>query len=453
MLSQPIQSCITLLRESWRRIQPCLSGRALNCALIPTFATTSMPAQLVAGGGNGADTVLIGVLAGLAGVLGVSAGMLYRHSNREVERTTQRAQNAEAELRALLLMTDEAMLVLESDGTIRTANPAAEEIFERPADELPGLPLTELIAQPLSLAELTKHGPANFETMTKRSDGAFPKVEMMLSPVDYAGRVSYVAVVHASKTAPMPIISPDSRSPELMKPLEKFTHDLNNELTSIIGSLSLILMSSPSDPANHDRVVSAKRTAVRVHALNQNLQAIAHGEQSESTTSENMTATTPSIVRMPMTNSTQHVSPTPGNRPNSPTKPKILILDDEEAICALLVTALGAMGFEATEATSVRVAIEECQNALREGNPFDLVISDLSLPGEMSGKDAVAQLRSIDPQLIAIVSSGYDSDPIMTDCRNHGFDGAIAKPYDIGKLARTVREVLATSSDAYRKSA
>ena len=120
---------------------------------------------------------------------------------------------------------------------------------------------------------------------------------------------------------------------------------------------------------------------------------------------------------------------------------------------SLIATFRRLTKIDATEATSVRVAIEECQTALSEGRPFDLVISDLSLPGEMSGKDAVAHLRSIDPQLIAIVSSGYDSDPIMSDCRNHGFAAAIAKPYDIGKLARTVREVIATNGEAIRKSA
>ena len=425
----------------------------MNCALLPTFAAAPIPAQLMDSATIGGDTVLMGVLAGFAGVLGISAGLLYRHMQREEERTRQRAQNAEAELRALLTMTDEAVLVLESDGTVRTANPAAEEIFDRPADQFPSLPLTELIAQPLSLAELTKHGPVNFQTMTKRSDGSFPKIEMMLSPVEFGGRISYVAVLHPLM-APIPSASSlDSGSPELMKPLEKFTHNLNNELTAIIGNLSLILMSSPSDPANHDRVVSAKRTAVRVHALSQNLQAFASGEQTESSTPETMPATAPTIVRMPSATTPQPLPPVPVNRSAAPTKPRILILDDEEAICALLVTALGSMGFDATEATSVRVAIKECQTALSEGRPFDLVISDLSLPGEMSGKDAVAHLRSIDPQLIAIVSSGYDSDPIMSDCRNHGFAAAIAKPYDIGKLARTVREVIATNGEAIRKSA
>lgn len=453
MLSQPIQSCISLLRGSWRGLLPCVSGKVLNSALPPAFAAAPSPVEMMYSAPIGSDIMLMGALAGLAAFLGISAGLLYRHMQREEERTRQRARNAEEELRALLLMTDDAVLVLECDGTVRTANPAAEEFFDRPTDQLPGLPLTALIAQPLSLAELTKHGPVNFETMTKRSDGAFPKVEMMLTPVELAGQVSYVALVHDSKIARRSSVGISSDDPSLMKPLERFSHDLNNELTAIIGNLSLVLMSSPSDPANHDRIVKAKRTAVRVHALSQKLQAWASGEQTESSTPENMHANTPTIIQMPTATTTPPPSPLPMSRSAGPSKPRILILDDEEAICALLVTALGSMGFDPTAATTVRAAIQESETALSEGRPFDLVISDLSLPGEMSGKDAVARLRAIDPHLVAIVSSGYDSDPIMSDCRSHGFVAAIAKPYDIRKLARTVHEVLATNGEAIRKSA
>ena len=450
MFSQPIQSSLAVLRGSWRKLRPRFSGKNFNRALLPVFAAAPYPAELIEGAPITGESVLIAVLAGLAGILGISAGLLYRHMHRAEECTRSRAQNAEAELRALLLMTDEAVLVLDPDGTVRTANPAAEEIFDRPLDQFSGMPLTDLIAQPLCLTELTKHGPVNFETMARRSGGEFPKVEMLLSPVEFGGRTSYVALVHDSKAAAQPGEGTKPALPDLAKPVGKFTHDLNNELTTIIGNLSLILMSTPSDPANHERIVSAKRTAVRAHSLSQKLQALAAGDEIETGTPDSAPATAPTIVRMPPPSASPAIPP---NKSAAPHKPRILILDDEEAICALLATALNAMGFDVTEATSVRLALGACESALNEGKPFDLVISDLSLPGDMSGKEAVARIHAIDPRVKAIVSSGYDADPVMSDCRNHGFDAAIAKPYDIGKLARTVREVLATRDEAIRKSA
>jgi len=351
------------------------------------------------------------------------------------------------------MMTDEAVLVLEPDGTVRTANPASEEIFGRPLDQFAGTPLDDLIGQPLSLTELTKNGPVNFETTAKRQCGEYTGVEMLLSPVEFGGRTSYVALIHESKAATQSTDSATQAAPDLSEPVERFTHDLNNELTTIMGNLSLILMSSPSDPANHERLVGAKRTAARAHTLSRNLQALASGEDVELQTVELPPATTPTIVRMPAPNAAAPHTPAQSGKPAAPQKPRILILDDEEAICALLVTALNAMGFDVTEATSVRLALQACETALSEGKPFDLVISDLSLPGEMSGKDAVARIRNIIPEVKAILSSGYDADPIMSDCRSHGFDAAIAKPYDIAKLSRIVRETLAGGGEAIRKSA
>jgi DNA-binding NtrC family response regulator len=82
--------------------------------------------------------------------------------------------------------------------------------------------------------------------------------------------------------------------------------------------------------------------------------------------------------------------------------------------------------------------------AMDQGRRFDLVISDLTIPGGMGGRDAVKRLRELDPQVKAIVSSGYATDPVMSAYRDHGFCGMIAKPYEIEALGAVVADVLAT---------
>ena len=453
MISQPIHFCASLVRSAWENLTSAFSGRNLSIALVPVFAIVPNPVQAVADAPLAGESALVVMIAGLAGLLGLSAALLYRHMHREEERSQSRAQNAEAELRALLMMTDEAVLVLDPDGTVREANPASEEFFAHSLDQFPGMPLTGLIAQPLCLSELTKYGPVNFETTAIRHGGEYPKVEMLLSPVEFGGITSYVALVHDSKGAVPSGISRISESPDLSKPVEKFTHDLNNELTTIIGNLSLILMSPPSDPANQERILNAKRTAVRAHALTQGLQQLASGEDNQSNTTDESPATERTIVRMPNPNISGSPSANSISTPPASHTPRILVLDDEDAICALVATALNSMGFEVTEATSAAHALRACTDAMKEGNAYDLVISDLSLPGDMSGSDAVSRLRDIDPRIKAIVSSGYENDPIMSDCQKHGFAAAMAKPYDIAKLGRTVREVLSSSVADIRKTA
>jgi DNA-binding NarL/FixJ family response regulator len=67
---------------------------------------------------------------------------------------------------------------------------------------------------------------------------------------------------------------------------------------------------------------------------------------------------------------------------------------------------------------------------------------DLTIPGGMGGKDAIIQLKAIDPEVKAIVSSGYANDPILADHEEYGFKGTVPKPYKIEKLSRVLHEVL-----------
>jgi DNA-binding NarL/FixJ family response regulator len=70
------------------------------------------------------------------------------------------------------------------------------------------------------------------------------------------------------------------------------------------------------------------------------------------------------------------------------------------------------------------------------------VILDLTVPGAMGGKDTLARLLEIDPQVKAIVSSGYSDDPIMADFLKYGFRGVLAKPYQVSELSKILHDVI-----------
>ena len=57
------------------------------------------------------------------------------------------------------------------------------------------------------------------------------------------------------------------------------------------------------------------------------------------------------------------------------------------------------------------------------GQPFSVVIMDLTVPGGMGGKVAIQKLMEIDAGVKAIVSSGYSTDPIMSNYQHYGFQG------------------------------
>jgi PAS domain S-box-containing protein len=124
---------------------------------------------------------------------------------------------------------------------------------------------------------------------------------------------------------------------------------------------------------------------------------------------------------------------------------RILIVDDEEAIRALVEFTLERLGYQVTQAESALEGVEIYRQKLEEGERFDAVILDLTLPGGMGGKEALKKLIEIDPTVNAIVSSGYAMDATMSRYQDFGFRGVIAKPYEAAELGKIVHEVIASS--------
>lgn len=136
----------------------------------------------------------------------------------------------------------------------------------------------------------------------------------------------------------------------------------------------------------------------------------------------------------------QHSSRTPWDpgRMNG----RVLFMDDEQIIRDMASTLLRRFGLTVDCATDGAEAIEKYQAARARGEPYNLVIMDLTIPGGMGGLAAVRKLHAIDPNVKAIVSSGYSSDPVLANYREHGFVAMVPKPYEMGELARVLREVL-----------
>jgi signal transduction histidine kinase/ActR/RegA family two-component response regulator len=123
-------------------------------------------------------------------------------------------------------------------------------------------------------------------------------------------------------------------------------------------------------------------------------------------------------------------------------KGRILVMDDDAGVRQVAGKILRHLGYEVDFAVDGADAIEKYCGALSAGQPFDLVIMDLTIPGGMGGEEAFQALRQIEPQTRAIVSSGYADDPIMTRYKEYGFSGVIKKPYRVGTFSRVLQEVL-----------
>lgn len=123
-------------------------------------------------------------------------------------------------------------------------------------------------------------------------------------------------------------------------------------------------------------------------------------------------------------------------------KGKILVMDDEESIRDLAGKMLLELGYIVELAENGQEALEMYQNAKTLGRKFDAVILDLTIPGGLGGKETIYKLKELDPEVTAIVSSGYSTDPVMAKYEEYGFQGMMVKPYEIGKLSEVVNDVL-----------
>jgi CheY-like chemotaxis protein len=121
---------------------------------------------------------------------------------------------------------------------------------------------------------------------------------------------------------------------------------------------------------------------------------------------------------------------------------KVLVMDDQETLRKLLSLMLPQLGYEAVLTKDGDDAIRQYRKAKDSGTPFDAVILDLTVPGGSGGKETLKQLFEVDPEVKAIVSSGYSSDPIMSNFREFGFRGVVAKPYDIKELGEVLHKVI-----------
>jgi len=122
--------------------------------------------------------------------------------------------------------------------------------------------------------------------------------------------------------------------------------------------------------------------------------------------------------------------------------PRILILEDDPLVRSLITRNLTSQGFEVTETPEGSETIRRYQEAMDQGRIYDLVVLDLTIPNGLGGVRTMERLRQLDPNVLAIVSSGYSDDPVMAKPAAYGFSAVLPKPYEPADLLRLVKSVL-----------
>ncbi len=114
----------------------------------------------------------------------------------------------------------------------------------------------------------------------------------------------------------------------------------------------------------------------------------------------------------------------------------ILLAEDEPSLREMVQEVLRLQGYRVLTAASGPAALEVWH---REERRIDLLLTDLVMPGGMTGTDVAAELRRANPELKVIYTTGYS--PGLTGSRQALEEGVnfLPKPYSPNKLARIIR--------------
>ena len=115
---------------------------------------------------------------------------------------------------------------------------------------------------------------------------------------------------------------------------------------------------------------------------------------------------------------------------------KILLLEDQASIAEPTVQLLELLGYEPIWAKEGNSAIE----IYKANKDIKLIITDLTIPGGMGGKECIERISEFDPKVNAIAYSGYSEDPVITNPKKFGFKDSIVKPYSPEKLESIIKK-------------
>ncbi len=200
---------------------------------------------------------------------------------------------------------------------------------------------------------------------------------------------------------------------------QKIAHDINNMLSSALANIQLSRRSCPHKEQVLGHLDSAEASVLRARDYSRQLLASVGTPDTE-----------------PAAGAKKTGRKTAGQKDKKgPTAQyRILLMDDEESILSATSDMLTFLGHEVTVAENGDLAVSRYRKARETGCPFDAVILDITVPGGKGAGETLPLLKSIDPSVRAVVSSGYATHPLVTGFAANGFITALVKPYGFKEL-------------------
>jgi DNA-binding NtrC family response regulator len=120
---------------------------------------------------------------------------------------------------------------------------------------------------------------------------------------------------------------------------------------------------------------------------------------------------------------------------------RILVVDDDDGMRALVREALIRSGYRVTEAKDGTALLRYVEAAQRGQGSFDAIITDVRMPGG-TGIDGLALLRDHDPHLPVLLMTGFPDAEVREDAIRLGAAELFEKPFPVRRLVEALRQVV-----------
>jgi YesN/AraC family two-component response regulator len=131
--------------------------------------------------------------------------------------------------------------------------------------------------------------------------------------------------------------------------------------------------------------------------------------------------------------------------PYPPVVHKILLVDDDDSVRAMMSATLEKKGFEVIAAANVTEALK-----LITVEPFDVLITDLHMPNPGDGFTVITSMRHLQPEALTLLVSGYPDVQSAMAAILLEADEILVKPFEAGKVAELLEDKLMARKPAER---
>jgi len=120
-------------------------------------------------------------------------------------------------------------------------------------------------------------------------------------------------------------------------------------------------------------------------------------------------------------------------------KGNVLIMEDDVLVRDTVIAMINRLGYDVDYAGNAEETVEKYKKSLNNVNAFDAVLIDLTINGELQGVEVIEKLKEINPEIVAILSTGYLNGPVIKEYREYGFKELLHKPYDMNELGNALK--------------